>query len=266
VKLIGINVYPVKSLAGFSVDRWEAAEEGLLFDRKWMLVDRDGNFCTQRKFPQMSRLCATIPDSRLLIQDLTSGESIEVPQIDPERKKEETVQVWKDKTTALAAPEETNAWLSTKLGFAVTLYHQTFSAKRKHTIFGTEKTVSFADSQPFLIIGTASLQDLNERMGASFTMDRFRPNLIVETTVPYEEDSWKKVQVGNLFLKKTKLCGRCKMVNVNPKKGQFENDVLQFLGTYRKQQNSINFGIRTTWADFSPGKWAKVGQEVVPYT
>lgn len=262
MKLTGIHVYPVKSLAGFSTDSWEAAAEGLLYDRKWMLVDQMGKFCTQRNFPQMSKLQARIEGGKLYIEDLARAKEVLVPEFSRGNFSKETVRVWKDDTLAIMAPADINLWLSEALGFPVSLYKQTSSARRKHSITGNEKTVSFADSQPFLIIGTASLRDLNDRLGETISMNRFRPNLVVETAMPYIEDTWKTVQVGNCMLKKTKPCGRCKMVNVNPETGVFDKQILEFLGTYRTEKNSINFGIRTTWLDYQPGQIMQVNQAI----
>ena len=52
--LTEINIYPVKSLGGISLDEAEVTDRGLKYDRRWMLVDEANGFLTQRVRPQMS--------------------------------------------------------------------------------------------------------------------------------------------------------------------------------------------------------------------
>jgi uncharacterized protein YcbX len=48
-----IFIYPIKSLAGIEVTQWEVSPTGLKYDRKWMLVDADGKFLSQRSLPRI---------------------------------------------------------------------------------------------------------------------------------------------------------------------------------------------------------------------
>ncbi|MBE9537508.1 MAG: MOSC N-terminal beta barrel domain-containing protein, partial [Proteobacteria bacterium] len=43
-----INIYPVKSFAGFSIDTVQLDRFGPTADRRWMLVDESGVAITQR--------------------------------------------------------------------------------------------------------------------------------------------------------------------------------------------------------------------------
>ncbi len=49
-----INIYPIKSLKGISLESSMVEERGLQYDRRWMLTTPDGMFFTQREFPQMA--------------------------------------------------------------------------------------------------------------------------------------------------------------------------------------------------------------------
>ena len=51
-----IYIYPVKSLGGIRVDEAKVEERGLQFDRRWMLVDKQGTFLSQRSHPVMALL------------------------------------------------------------------------------------------------------------------------------------------------------------------------------------------------------------------
>ena len=62
-----IILYPVKSLSGISVSQWPVIKTGLLYDRKWMLVDREGQFLSQRKLPRMALIKTALTDEHLIL-------------------------------------------------------------------------------------------------------------------------------------------------------------------------------------------------------
>ena len=51
-----IYIYPVKSLGGISVDSAIVEARGLKYDRRFLLVDENDMFMTQRDFPQLAFL------------------------------------------------------------------------------------------------------------------------------------------------------------------------------------------------------------------
>ena len=44
-------IYPIKSLGGISVSSAKISDRGIDFDRRWMLVDENNRFLTQREVP-----------------------------------------------------------------------------------------------------------------------------------------------------------------------------------------------------------------------
>ena len=48
-----INIYPVKSLGGISLNESKVERRGLQYDRRWMLVDKNDKFITQREFNEL---------------------------------------------------------------------------------------------------------------------------------------------------------------------------------------------------------------------
>jgi len=63
--LTHIYIYPIKSLGGISLQSVKVKERGLQHDRRWMLVDKNGMFLTQREHPQMALLQVNINDDVL---------------------------------------------------------------------------------------------------------------------------------------------------------------------------------------------------------
>ncbi|WP_026224283.1 MOSC N-terminal beta barrel domain-containing protein [Marinobacter gelidimuriae] len=54
MRVHSLFLYPVKSLAGIAVDSFELDEFGPAGDRRWMLVDDECQFVTQRTLPQLA--------------------------------------------------------------------------------------------------------------------------------------------------------------------------------------------------------------------
>src|SRR5689334_21394305 len=60
-------IYPIKSLVGFHHEPAPLTDRGMQYDRRWMLVDSNNQYLTQREFAQMSLLQTAIEGDRLLI-------------------------------------------------------------------------------------------------------------------------------------------------------------------------------------------------------
>ena len=69
MKVSEINIYPVKSLGGISVNESIVEKRGFQFDRRWMLTDKNGDFFTQREFPKMATLSIELNENGLEIFD-----------------------------------------------------------------------------------------------------------------------------------------------------------------------------------------------------
>ncbi|MFM7195761.1 MAG: MOSC domain-containing protein [Bacteroidota bacterium] len=102
--------------------------------------------------------------------------------------------------------------------------------------------VSLADGYPMLIIGTATLQDLNNRLAHPVTMDRFRPNLIFSGGEPYQEDQFKEFRIGKNIFAGVKPCSRCNLITIDPETGEAGAEPLHTLSGYRKRNNKVYFG------------------------
>jgi uncharacterized protein YcbX len=108
---------------------------------------------------------------------------------------------------------------------------------------GPGHIVGFADGYPFLLIGQASLDDLNARLAEPVEMRRFRPNLVVEGAAPFAEDGWHRLRIGGLAFRGVKPCDRCTVTTVDPDTGARGPEPLRTLSTYRKEGNQVMFGM-----------------------
>jgi uncharacterized protein YcbX len=97
--------------------------------------------------------------------------------------------------------------------------------------------VALSDGFPILIACTASLTELNRRLlekgKEAIPMSRFRPNIVIETQLPFEEDTWKVIQIGDTVLHLVKGCPRCKQSCTDQLSGKVSDEPLVTLGEFR---------------------------------
>ena len=79
--------------------------------------------------------------------------------------------------------------------------------------------MSFADGFPYLITMTASLDALRETAGEDIPMDRFRPNIVIETDTPWIEDAWSTLEMDGIVFDLVKPCTRCVVTTIDQETG-----------------------------------------------
>ncbi|MEO0340344.1 MAG: MOSC N-terminal beta barrel domain-containing protein [Bacteroidota bacterium] len=258
VHLTGINIFPIKSVTGIKVNEAILEPKGLALDRRWMLVDEDGMFLTQRKDPKMSQIVLSFDQINDKI--IISHRSKNMGQIAMSLTKElDTeiikVQVWDDICDAQEVGGVYNEWFSQALERKCRLVFMPDTSNRpvNQKYAEPKDDVSFADGFPFLLANQASLDDLNGRMEAPVSMDRFRANFIIEGLSAWQEDHWSSFQIGDVPFRSVKPCARCTLLTVNPLTGEKGAEPLKTLSTFRQQGHKILFGINACW-DFPDDK------------
>ena len=236
MKISRIFIYPVKSLAGISLESSKVLQKGLELDRRWMLMNSENQFMTQREYPKMTLIKTGIVDGMLELS--YNGSSI---RVDPSRVEEENeVNVWDDHFPAFESDPEVNDWISEQLDLRCRLVHM----KEDRTVrTKLDRPVSFADGYPFLVLGESSMEDLNQRLDEPLSILRFRPNIVFEGGEPFEEDHWKRFRIGNLEFEGVKPCVRCTLTTVDPETSEKGVEPLRTLSTYRKIDNGVIFGL-----------------------
>lgn len=235
-------IYPIKSLGGIAVSSAEVTDRGFHFDRRWMLVDADGEFMTQRSFPGMALLQAELETDHLLVTHKKSGNVLQIP-FEPTAETR-IVQVWSDRCRAQMVSNEANEWFSDMLGTSCTLVYMPDTTKRRvdgRYAFNKEIT-SFSDAYPFLLIGQSSLDDLNNRLDEPLPINRFRPNIVFTGGQAFEEDTWGHFAINNIHFYGVKLCARCVITTINQAEGTGGKEPLKTLAAYRTFRKKIYFG------------------------
>ena len=256
-RVAALYVYPIKSCAGIAVDTLRFDALGPVDDRRWMLVDDDGDFLTQRELPRLALVRPSRAGGTLRV--LAPGmPALEVAGRGGERV---ATRVWDDRCAGFDEGPEARAWFSEYLGRRARLLRFDATAPRAASrnwvgeASGSPGTLTrFSDGYPLLAIGAASLDALNDRLLVAglptATVHRFRPNVVVDGFDAFEEDFADTLTVrpaagAPAVLRVVKPCTRCAITEVDPVTGRHERGVLEVLSTFRSDARlggAVTFG------------------------
>jgi uncharacterized protein YcbX len=250
LKLTQIWIYPIKSLGGISLASANVMQKGLQYDRRWMLVDEEGKFLTQRVYPRMALFKLALDKDQLIIKHF--GDTLMLPVEEKASADPIAVTIWDDRVSAYEVDRSYSKWFSDLLGLKCKLvfFPEENSRPVDPTYNVNDDQVSLADAYPFLIIGQSSLDDLNSRLKEPLPINRFRPNLVFTGGKPYEEDTWRNFAIGSTRFVGVKPCDRCVLTTVNQDTAEKGAEPLKTLATYRKKNNKISFGQNLVALDY----------------
>jgi len=264
-----IFIYPVKSLSGIALPTANITAFGLENDRRWMIVDCEGRFISQRLHPQLSMITTAIVADTIVLT-APDGTYTRLP-LSISDGPAVTTRVWRDAVEALVMTQAQNDWISRYLGcdcrFVYMPEHSIRQVDQQYASSARDQ-VSFADGFPFLLISQASLDDLNDRLRLKHKepvpIQRFRPNLLVQGCSPYAEDDWQAFRIGENLFHGVKPCSRCIMTTVDPATGMKGSEPLNTLLEYRKRENQAYFGQNVILdLEFANTLSLNVGEQVV---
>ena len=279
VSVHSLHVYPVKSCAGISLRESLLIETGLEFDRAWMVVDKQGQFVTQRHLPRMALIQPALKTYEMILRApgmLALHIALDTVE-KPVRAK-----VWDDDVAAYDMGDLCAQWFSDFLSspppgrpkagtpprggdakgvqgvrFPLRLVRfdpeQRRLSERRWT-GEIEAENGFADAFPLLVTSAASMPELNRRLQAqghaAVTMARFRPNLVLDGLDAHGEDPLDEIVIGTeegaVRLKLVKPCARCPIPDVDPLTGVPGHAVGDALQSYRadaRLDGALTFGM-----------------------
>lgn len=251
-------LHPVKSCAGINLPQGLLVETGLEFDRAWMVVDEHGEMLTQRELPRLALVQPTLRHGDVVLR--APGMLALHLQLDtveaPTR-----VRVWDDVVKAYDMGDLAAQWFSDFLGRRgegrLRLARFDPEEKRLSDPKWTgelQAENSFSDGYPLLVANSASLADLNSRLVARgvapVTVQRFRPNLVLDGLPAYDEDHLHEIDIatdeGVVTLRLVKPCVRCGIPNIDPASAESSAEPGATLAGYRadaRMQGGITFGM-----------------------
>ncbi len=270
-----LHVYPIKGCRGLDLAEAMMTATGLAIhgagDREWMVVDPAGRFLTQRELPRMA-LVAVGADRDGLTLGAPGTAALFVPHAASGATMD--VEVWRHQGRGIDTGDTSAAWLSAWLETTVRLVRFDRSTPRAcnadyagdsgaHTLF--------ADGYPLLVVGTASLDDLNSRLvargGSALPMNRFRPNIVLDGLPAYAEDHLDTITIGNITLRCVKPCTRCSVTTTDQDSTQVGLEPLRTLGEYRMDTrlDGVTFGMNAVVIDGAGQAIARGAAAAVAY-
>jgi uncharacterized protein YcbX len=244
----GLFIYPVKSLRGFAVAAADLDALGFVGDRRFLVIDESGRFLTQRTLPRMALIETALTDRDLVLR-APHGGSCAVPLSAVAPAEIISVRIWQSE--GLLAEDcgvEIAVWLSDFLRTPCRLVR--IGGKFTRPIVKPGKSrpgdvLNFADGYPFMILSEASLADLNARLAAPLPLNRFRPSFVVSGCAAFAEDTWTRLQVGNVIFRTAGPCARCPITTTDQHTAERGKEPLRTLATYRRDPEDptdVNFG------------------------
>ena len=248
ITVSALNIYPVKGLKGIALEEARCTDRGIEHDRRFMLVDPEGMFYTQREHPKMATVWTEIEGDSLLLS------APDMPELRvatrPAGKSRVRVQVWSSTCNAVTVGQEADEWFSDYLGMPCAMVYMPDDSKRySNPKFGGEgKRVGFADGYAYLATNEGSLAELNARLiakdHAAVPMNRFRPNIVVSGAAAWAEDEWGDLQFPDATLRTAKPCGRCQVTTTDQATGEVRGpEPLATLSEYRDSPFGVRFGM-----------------------
>ncbi len=229
-------------MKGISLAAAEVEMAGFALDRRWMLIDENNRFISQREFPKMSLISIDFDSGGLSVN--LEGSSILIPYKVAGSGRVEA-EVWGTWIDCLLVGEKWDIYFSNLLSKEVRLVQMDEKSVRSKELkiapHATE--VSFADGYPYLILGTKSVELLNSKLDVPLSWNRFRPNLLIDTNVAHEEDKWKKIRIGEVVFQMIKPCVRCNVITINQETADISKEPLRTLATYRREEQGVIFAV-----------------------
>lgn len=251
-----IHFFPLKSCAPIDLDQALCENLGIrigsIKDRALMIIEDNGELITARGYPNMLLIVSRIIDRTQLV---LSAPGMSDLKIDHSKFNENAnfVKSCLFGQTVLAKDcgEECNRWLSMYIlgkseGLKLVYYHYENPTRPIHDvfqngIFSKKDTGTFQDVSSYHLINLASVEELNSRLTNKIFPRQFRSNFYVKTELPYDEDNWEWIRIGDeAMFRNIAPCFRCILPNINPFTAERDPDgqPLKTLKTYRMDSNS----------------------------
>jgi uncharacterized protein YcbX len=253
--IAALNVYPIKGCRGVPVERAEVTERGLAAgtagDREWMIVDASGRFVSQREHPRLA-LVRVACNARALQLTAPGMPSLDVEAVDADGSPRRDVVVWHSTVAAIDAGERAAQWFCAYLETTARLVRfapEHVRACNPQYVGASGAHTAFADGYPLLVIGQASLDDLNARLAAkgsrTLPMNRFRPNVVIAGLEPFDEDHIDTIAIDGVTLKLVKPCTRCRVTTTDQDSAAVGDEPLATLASYRMDEryDGVTFGM-----------------------
>ncbi|CAF2709636.1 unnamed protein product [Rotaria sp. Silwood2] len=255
-----LRIYPIKSCGGVKVQEALITRYGLalpsdprIYDRRWMIV-KDGRHLSQRVLPSMALIQPSFVKNGLLLQAPNMPDLF--ISVNPLPKEIMHCYCWDDPILGLRYDNNISNWFRTyfqsddKIDLVIfdEKQFQARSSKNKPDFPNVAQDHDVAVYHDICLIHLCSIEsvaNLNTRLDKKIKIYNFRPNIIVTNgDVPYSEDCWREIQIGEVKLRWISPCLRCLLPTVDQETGikDLNQEPWKTLRSYRLKPNS--YGIK----------------------
>lgn len=249
MRLIQLNVHPLKSGAIRPLQSARVLPSGLEDDRSWMLVDAEGRMVSAR---EVHELFTVVADTRATDATLDHALRLRTPGhpdllLDRPDADRMPVRLFSLDLEAVPAGPTADAWLRAVLGRDVRLVWCDDPTRRSLQPGVSEPGdhAAFPDAFPVTLASQASLGRLNDwiaeralELGGDrpepLPIERFRANLVIDGDVPFAEDDWSVVRIGDVTFRMGKPVGRCVMTTIDPHTLASAKEPIRTLARHRR--------------------------------
>jgi uncharacterized protein len=199
-RVVALWRYPVKSMAAEELSSVEVGWSGFAGDRRWAFVRGD---VPRSGFPWM-----TIREDAAMLEH--------VPRfLDPSR------------------PDRSKTVVRTPGGEELDVVDPALAASLGENVRVIKEDRGVFDAMPLSLITTAAVADLSALVGYELDTQRFRPNLLIESST--REDAWlgSVLRIGGFSMRIDQRDSRCVIVNVDPTTRERDPGVLRTLARER---------------------------------
>ncbi len=235
VNIEALFIYPVKSMAGISMNSCVATASGFENDRQWAVFKEDRHPLTQRQNPRMALITPKVIDGGLCLSAEGFGE---IHVTHPDQNKTVSFSIWKDHCSGHYARPEANEWLSEVLQEKQSIQLAKVSSQRSRIFHEPERFSLqgryFSDAAPYLLVNHASLTALNNSLKnqdlRTVDIRHFRANIVVKGIPEFSEHEVKTLRFDKQQYSFSLVdhCQRCAMITVDPDHGVFLPKALPF--------------------------------------
>ncbi|MGI8578897.1 MAG: MOSC domain-containing protein [Nocardioidaceae bacterium] len=251
-----LRIYPLKSTSGIDLDESVVEAGGLRHDRRWMVVDADGETLTARTRRRLLHVTATPIDDDGITLSAPGAAPLVVNRPTGEPDVQLTISRLESGVSAGRAADD---WMSRHLQERVRVVW--LDRPNRRTVGGAHggragDALSLADAGPLLLTTTKSLSQLNAWITQTATergapdptplpMVRFRPNVVIEESpTAFIEDEWKRLRIGEVELRLGEHCDRCVLTTIDPVTLKGGKEPIRTLARQRHWDHHVYFGVR----------------------
>jgi uncharacterized protein YcbX len=266
ITLTALHRFPVKSCRGESMPLATVEPWGLLGDRRWMLVDDDGETVTAREHPQLLLVEPAVIDLGLLVRHPALDDLVVAVPAAPLV----PVSVFgRAPFPAAVADPAAHAWFGKITGTSVRLVFAGDPTQR-HTNPSFSQPGDCAacqDGYPLTLASESSLAVLNDWIAGGplagegpLPMIRFRPNFVVHGADPFAEDGWRRIRIGEAEFRVVKGSDRCAIPTTDALTAARGKEPTYSLAQHRRFDGKVWFAMNLM--PDTPGSVVRVGDDV----